>query len=67
METTEKVRSAFEAWAVLQNYNLERHPNNKDFYFDRNVSELWVCWVTAFQAGFSDAAGEVHKFIYDEE
>lgn len=48
------VRKKFEAWAVSQGHNLTRHPNNSDFYYARDVSMLWVCYLTAYNLGRLD-------------
>lgn len=48
------VREKFETWAEKQGHNLTRHPNNEDFYYNRDVSALWVCFSTAYMIGRSD-------------
>lgn len=48
------IREKFEMWASKQGHNLTRHPNNEDFYYNRDVSSLWVCFYTAYMMGHSD-------------
>ena len=48
------IREKFEMWASKQGHNLTRHPNNEDFYYNRDVSSLWVCFSTAYMMGRSD-------------
>jgi len=52
--TEQDIREKFESWAVKQGHNLARHPNNEDFYYNRDVSSLWVCFTTAYMIGRSD-------------
>ena len=48
------IREKFEMWASKQGHNLTRHPNNEDFYYNRDVSSLWVCFTTAYMMGRND-------------
>jgi len=52
--TEQDIREKFETWAAKQGHNLTRHPNNEDFYYNRDVSALWVCFSTAYMIGRSD-------------
>ena len=60
------IREKFETWAAKQGYNLVRHPNNNDFYFNRDVSALWVCFSTAYVMGRNDE-NETIKDLIDAE
>ena len=50
----EQVRNKFEAWAIEHGFNLTRHPNDNDFYFNREVSMLFVCFATGYTYGSED-------------
>jgi hypothetical protein len=48
------LRDKFEKWAIENGHNLTRHPNDNDFYFNRDVSMLWVCFSTGYVMGTED-------------
>lgn len=50
----EQVRDKFEAWAIEHGFNLTRHPNDNDFYFNKEVSMLFVCFATGYTYGSED-------------
>lgn len=52
--TEQDIREKFESWAAKQGHSLIRHPNNDDFYYNRDVSALWVCFTTAYIMGRND-------------
>ena len=50
----EDIRAKFETWATENGQNLTRHPNNNDFYFNKEVSMMWVCYAMAYGQGRLD-------------
>lgn len=67
METSEFVRKKFEAWATEQGHSLVRHPNNDEFYYNRDVSALWVCFSTAYKLGHDEAEENLVNLIYGDK
>lgn len=57
------VRDKFEAWALQQNHNLTRHPTNNDFYYNRDVSMLWVCYAEAYATGRMDENASIQDML----
>lgn len=63
MITEEKIRAKFEVWASKQNHNLTRHPTNNDFYYNRDVSMLWVCYAEAYATGRMDENESIQDLL----
>ena len=59
------VREKFEAWSLKQNHNLTRHPTNNDFYYNRDVSMLWVCFYEAYSLGRLDENATLTDMLED--
>jgi hypothetical protein len=57
------IREKFESWAAKQGHNLTRHPNNEDFYYNRDVSSLWVCFSTAYMMGQEDNSNFIKDLL----
>lgn len=57
----EKVRKYFEAWAKINHLTLTRHPNDNDFYYNKDVSMLWVCFAEGFAIGSDDQLSRIQK------
>ena len=57
------IRTKFETWAAKQGHNLTRHPNNEDFYYNRDVSSLWVCFSTAYMMGQEDNSNFIKDLL----
>lgn len=60
-EYIEKVRIRFEAWAKTNHLTLTRHPNDNDFYYNKDVSMLWVCFAEGFAIGSEDQLNKIQK------
>ena len=56
MITEFEIRNKFEKWANELGHSLVRHPSNEDFYYAREVSSLWVCFLTAYNLAIKDAS-----------
>ena len=70
MISEQDVREKFEAWASKQHHNLTRHPTNSDFYYNRDVSMLWVCFYEGYSIGRLDENANVTDILkkaFDEE
>lgn len=50
----DEVRDKFESWASEHGLNLTRHPNDNDFYFNKEVSMLFVCFSSGYALGCED-------------
>ena len=59
----EDIREKFETWATENGQNLTRHPNNNDFYFNKEVSMMWVCYAMAYAQGRSDENASVMDLL----
>jgi hypothetical protein len=60
-EYLEKVRKHFEAWASTNHLTLTRHPIDNDFYYNKDVSMLWVCFAEGFAVGCDDQLNTIQK------
>lgn len=65
MTLEEQIRAKFEKWAAEQGHNLTRHPTNNDFYYNRDVSMLWVCYAEAYAQGRMDENFTIQDMLAD--
>jgi hypothetical protein len=61
MTLFEQVRDKFESWATEHGFNLTRHPNDNDFYFNKEVSMLFVCFADGFALGCNTQMDRIEK------
>lgn len=59
----EDIREKFETWANENGQNLTRHPNDNEFYFNKEVSMMWVCYAMAYAQGRSDENASVMDML----